>query len=83
MMTIADAAMFFVGSILVMLGLIVITAGIVAINIIVSRYWKPVRIFWPIHSIEEYTHNEHTKQPSGSKKDRAGTAGNQQQSDKV
>jgi hypothetical protein len=81
-MTIEQAAFFFVGTILVMLGLITLTAGAVVINNIISRYWKPVRIFWPIHSVEEYR-NEYTQQPSGSKKDRAGTAGDKQQPDKV
>lgn len=37
-----QAAVFFAGSILVTLGFIVIAAGIVVINNIVSKYWKPV-----------------------------------------
>lgn len=38
------SAVFFVGSILVMMGLIVIAAGIVAINNILHRWWKPVKM---------------------------------------
>ena len=37
-----QAAVFFAGSILVMLGFIVIAAGIVVINNIVSKYWKQI-----------------------------------------
>ena len=40
-----QAAVFLAGSILTALGFIVIVAAIVAINNIISRYWKPVRIF--------------------------------------
>ena len=40
-------ATFFAGSILVMLGFLVIIAGIVLINNIFHNYWKPVKIFWP------------------------------------
>ena len=81
-MSIEQAAFFFVGTLLVMLGLITLTAGAVIINNILARYWKPVRIFWPIHTVEELR-NEYTQQPSGSKKDRTGAAGDKQQPDKV
>lgn len=40
-----QSAVFLAGSILTMLGFIVIAAGIVAINNILSKYWKPVRFF--------------------------------------
>ena len=40
-----QAAVFLAGSILTALGFIVVVAAIVAINNIISRYWKPVRIF--------------------------------------
>ena len=40
-----QAAVFLAGSILTVLGFIVVVAGIVAINNIIARYWKPVRIF--------------------------------------
>ena len=86
-MSLDQAAVFFVGSILFMLGLIVITAGIVAMNNIFSRYWRTVQFFWPIQDYHEYRQlvlseekrNERTKQSSGSKKDRVSDAGNQQQ----
>lgn len=39
------AAVFLAGSILTMLGCIVVAAGIIAINNLISKYWKPVRIF--------------------------------------
>jgi len=87
-MSLDQAANFFVGSILFMLGLIVLTAGVVAINNIFSRYWRTVHFFWPIQDYREYRQltssseeiqNERTKQSSGSKKDRAGHAGDQQQ----
>jgi len=40
-----QAAVFLAGSILTMLGFIVVVAGVVAINNIFHKYWKPVRIF--------------------------------------
>jgi hypothetical protein len=42
-MDIDQASIFLSGSILIMLGFIVITIGIVAINNIVAKYWKPVK----------------------------------------
>jgi len=42
-----QAAVFLGGSILTMLGFVVVVAGIVAINNIFSKFWKPVRIFTP------------------------------------
>jgi hypothetical protein len=42
-----QAAVFLGGSILTMLGFIVVIIGIVAINNIISKFWKPVRIFTP------------------------------------
>jgi hypothetical protein len=42
-MTLEQAAVFFTGSILTMLGFIVITAGVIAINNLLHRYWKPVK----------------------------------------
>ena len=41
------SATFLAGSILVMLGFIVILMGIVLINNIFHKFWKPVKIFWP------------------------------------
>ena len=40
-----QAAVFLAGSILTALGFIVVFGAIVAINNILHRYWKPVRIF--------------------------------------
>lgn len=44
-MSMDQASVWLAGSILTTLGLIVIVAGVVAINNILHRYWKPVRIF--------------------------------------
>jgi len=38
-------AVFLSGSILVMLGFIVVAIGIIVINNIAAKYWKPVTIF--------------------------------------
>ena len=40
-----QAAVFLAGSILTGLGMIIVAATIVAINNVVAKYWKPVRIF--------------------------------------
>lgn len=40
-----QAAVFLAGSILTMLGFIVVCIGIIVINNIIHKYWKPVRIF--------------------------------------
>lgn len=44
-MDMQQAAVFLSGSILIMLGFIVVVAGVIAINNLIHRYWKPVRIF--------------------------------------
>jgi hypothetical protein len=36
---------FLAGSVLIMLGFIVIVAGSIVINNLLHKYWKPVRIF--------------------------------------
>jgi len=46
-MSIESASNFFVASILYMSGIIVIIAGITFINSILSKYWKPVKIWMP------------------------------------
>lgn len=46
-MTIDQASNFFVGSILTMLGFIVVIAGIIVINNLIYKYWKPVSLFTP------------------------------------
>jgi hypothetical protein len=40
-----QAAVFLAGSILTALGVIVVIAAAVAINNLLHKYWKPVRIF--------------------------------------
>jgi hypothetical protein len=40
-----QAAVFLAGSILTMMGFIVVVIGFVVINNIINKYWKPVRIF--------------------------------------
>ena len=40
-----QAAVWLAGSILFALGMVAIVAGIVAVNNIISKYWKPVKIF--------------------------------------
>jgi hypothetical protein len=40
-----QSAVFLAGSVLTMMGLIVIAVGIVIINNVISKYWKPVRVF--------------------------------------
>jgi len=43
-----DAAAFWLaGSVLIMLGFIAIIIGIVVVNNIIHKYWKPVKIFTP------------------------------------
>lgn len=55
-----QAAVFLAGSILTMLGFVVVIAGIVAINNILHKYWKPVAIFtkdsWNINPPERFAH---------------------------
>jgi hypothetical protein len=40
-----QAAVWLAGSILTMLGMIVVVAGALVINNIIHKYWKPVRLF--------------------------------------
>jgi hypothetical protein len=40
-----QAAVFLAGSILTMLGFVVVIAGLLVINNILHKFWKPVRIF--------------------------------------
>jgi hypothetical protein len=68
-MTIEQASNFFVGSILTMLGFIVVVAGVVVINNLIHKYWKPISLFtpdsWrafnPPHITREEQLNENTK----------------------
>jgi len=40
-----SAAIFMAGSILVTLGFLVIVIGIITVNNLIDKYWKPVRLF--------------------------------------
>lgn len=40
-----QAAVFLAGSILTALGFVVVIAAIIVVNNLLSKYWKPVRIF--------------------------------------
>jgi len=57
-----QAAVWLAGSILFALGMIAIIAGIVAVNNIIAKYWKPVRIFtadsWSINPPARYVTDE-------------------------
>ncbi len=62
-MNMDQAAVFLAGSILTAIGFIVVVAGIVAINNILHKYWKPVRIFtadsWqPLGTVPRYATDE-------------------------
>ena len=46
-MDMTQAATFLGASILLMLGVIIVIIGIVIINNIIHKYWKPVNIFTP------------------------------------
>ena len=46
-MDVEQASYFLTSTILVMLGLVVIAIGVTAINNVIHRYWKPVKIFTP------------------------------------
>lgn len=46
-MSMDQAATWFAGSILVTLGFLVIIAGVIVVNNLLHKYWKPVRIFTP------------------------------------
>jgi hypothetical protein len=42
-----QAAVWLAGSILTTLGFVVIIVGIIVVNNILHKYWKPVKIFTP------------------------------------
>jgi len=44
-MDIDKSAAFLAGSVLIMLGFVIIVAGCAVINNIIHKYWKPVKIF--------------------------------------
>ena len=44
-MEMTQAANFLAGSILIMLGFIIVVSAIIVVNNLLHKYWKPVRIF--------------------------------------
>jgi len=50
-----QAAVFLAGSILTMLGFVVLVVGILTINNLFSKYWKPVKLY------EWYAPHEHVQ----------------------
>lgn len=46
-MNVESAATVLAGTILTILSFVVITIGVVAINNILHKYWKPVKLFTP------------------------------------
>ena len=69
-MDIEQAATFMAGSILIMIGFIVIVAGIVTINNIIYKYWKSFgwKIFPDVGKFAEPTEISKTSEPSLEKK---------------
>lgn len=65
-----QAAVWLAGSILTVLGFIVVVIGIIVINNLLHKYWKPVRIFthdsWfinpPMNTTTEEVINERSKE---------------------
>jgi hypothetical protein len=57
-----QAAVFLAGSILTMLGFIIVVAGIIVINNLIHNYWKPVRIFtldsWNVNPPHRFAEEE-------------------------
>jgi len=60
-----QAAVWLAGSILTMLGMVVVVAGIIVINNIIHKYWKPVKIFtsdsWNLNPPMRYATEEELK----------------------
>jgi hypothetical protein len=46
-MNMDQAAVWLAGSVLLMLGFVIVVVGIVVINNILHKYWKPIKIFTP------------------------------------
>jgi hypothetical protein len=62
-MNLDQAAIFFTGSILTMLGFVVIVIGVVAINNILHRYWRPVKFLYYDSYPPRFINEEDTKEP--------------------
>lgn len=61
-----QAAVWLAGSILFSLGLVAVVSGFIAINNLLHRYWKPVRIFTqdsfhPFSEVPRYATEEELK----------------------
>jgi hypothetical protein len=54
-MDMTQAAVFLSGSILTMLGFIVVIIGIIVINNLLHKYWKPVKFFTFTEYPPQYT----------------------------
>jgi hypothetical protein len=70
-MNMDQAAVFLAGSILTMLGFIVLASGVIIINNLISKYWKPVRIFtsdsWNPNPPIQYIHPEEKLETNNKK----------------
>lgn len=54
-----QAAVFLAGSILTALGFVVLIAGVVVINNILHKYWKPIQFFkWADHPATRFMSEE-------------------------
>jgi len=63
-MNLEQAAIFLTGSILTVLGFVVIAVGAVAINNILHRYWRPVRFFYyDERPMPRFVDEENSKEP--------------------
>jgi hypothetical protein len=63
-MNLEQAAIFLTGSILTVLGFVVIAIGAVAINNILHRYWRPVRFFYyDERPMPRFVDEENSKEP--------------------
>ena len=60
-MTVEQASTFFTASILTMLGLVVIVGGVVAINNLFHKYWKPVKFFKFLEYPPQYQQYDQTE----------------------
>jgi hypothetical protein len=70
-----QSAVWLAGSVLVMMGFIAVIAGLIVINNLLHRYWKPVRIFtadsWHFNPPAQFANEEELekiKQTRESKK---------------
>jgi hypothetical protein len=67
-----QAAIFLAGSILTIMGFIVIVIGIVVINNIIHKYWKPVQIFKYLEFPPRFENQQETRVTPTLEKDTTG-----------